>query len=240
MNDPRRLFLPVLLATALIGTAACQNDTLPGSSDFRSSIDSVSYSLGFFYGSSIAQEGIDDFNYTLFLEGLRTAAEEQEPHFDEMSMQVVMQNFQMELQQRQESVRHEEAGRNREEGERFLQENAGQDDITVTDSGLQYRVIEQGDGDRPSAESTVRVHYRGTLLDGEEFDSSHSRGEPAEFPLNRVIPGWTEGVQLMQEGSTYEFFIPADLAYGDNPPPGSPIGPGAVLRFEIELLSVLD
>jgi len=134
----------------------------------------------------------------------------------------------------------EAASDNIEEGREFLEENAQKDDVMVTESGLQYRVIEEGSGVSPTAEDEVEVHYRGTLLSGEEFDSSYSRDETATFPLNRVIPGWTEGLQLMSEGATYEFFIPADLAYGNNPPPGSIIEPGSVLIFEVELIDVKE
>ncbi|MEX0894265.1 MAG: FKBP-type peptidyl-prolyl cis-trans isomerase [Balneolaceae bacterium] len=123
---------------------------------------------------------------------------------------------------------------------KFLEENKLRDDVSKTPSGLQYRVIREGEGQRPKPESTVRVHYTGTLIDGTVFDSSHNRGEPADFKVNRVIPGWTEGLQLMKEGSVYEFFIPAGLAYGNNPPTGSPIQPGMTLIFEVELLNILD
>jgi FKBP-type peptidyl-prolyl cis-trans isomerase len=124
-------------------------------------------------------------------------------------------------------------------GAEFLKENAKKEGVKTTASGLQYKVIKEGEGKSPKATDTVRVHYRGTLLNGTEFDSSIKRGEPAEFPLNRVIKGWTEGVQLMKEGAKYQFFIPANLAYGERGTPGGPIGPNETLIFEIELLKVL-
>ncbi|MEX1062689.1 MAG: FKBP-type peptidyl-prolyl cis-trans isomerase [Balneolaceae bacterium] len=230
-----------IFVSTLILTAGCQDSAdLDSSPEYRSTLDSVSYSLGYFYGSSMANEGIDEFNYSNFVSGLRTAIEQEDPGLDEMEMQMAMQNFQMELQQRQSVENEERASANQEESERFLEENAEREDVQVTESGLQYRVIEEGNGESPGPESNVQVHYRGTLADGEEFDSSYSRGEPAEFPLNQVIPGWTEGLQLMEEGASYEFFIPSHLGYGSNPPSGSPIEPGAVLIFEVELLSVLD
>jgi len=108
----------------------------------------------------------------------------------------------------------------------------------VTASGLQYEVLQKGTGASPKAADTVEVHYRGTLLDGTEFDSSYKRGETIEFPLNRVIPGWTEGVQLMQEGAKYRFAIPSNLAYGERGTPGGPIPPNATLIFEVELIAV--
>lgn len=127
---------------------------------------------------------------------------------------------------------------NRAAGEAFLAENAAREGVMVTASGLQYEVIEEGDGAKPTAADTVTVHYRGTLLDGTEFDSSYSRNEPATFPLQGVIEGWTEGVQLMSVGSKYKFYIPGDLAYGANPRPGGPIGPNETLVFEVELLGI--
>ncbi|WP_376696544.1 protein kinase domain-containing protein [Wenzhouxiangella sp. EGI_FJ10305] len=145
--------------------------------------------------------------------------------------------FMQRRQQQMEAQREEEGIANREAGEAFLAENAERDDVMVTDSGLQYRVIEEGDGASPAAEDQVTVHYKGTLIDGTVFDSSYDRGEPASFALNQVIPGWTEGLQLMSEGGKYEFFIPSDLAYGDQGRPG-PIGPNSTLIFEVELLEV--
>jgi FKBP-type peptidyl-prolyl cis-trans isomerase len=236
------LFSTILLfASVLLLAAGCQGgENLGGDPEYRTNLDSVSYSLGYFYGSSMADEGIDEFNYRNFIAGFRKAMEGQESDLDQMEMQLALQTFQTELQQRLDADRETSAAANIEEGNRFLAENAERDDVVVTDSGLQYRVIEEGDGVSPSGDSQVRVHYRGTLISGEEFDSSHERGQPAEFPLNRVITGWTEGLQLMQEGATYEFFIPSELGYGNNPPPGSPIQPGSVLIFEVELISVLD
>lgn len=124
-----------------------------------------------------------------------------------------------------------------EKGKKFLAENATKEGVTSTASGLQYKVLTQGEGKTPKATDTVVVHYRGTLINGIEFDSSYERREPAEFPLNRVIKGWTEGVQLMQEGSKYEFYIPSNLAYGTRGA-GPDIGPDETLIFEVELLKV--
>jgi FKBP-type peptidyl-prolyl cis-trans isomerase len=120
----------------------------------------------------------------------------------------------------------------------FLEENKSKPGIEVTESGLQYKVLLEGTGKRPTAADMVTVHYEGTLLDGTKFDSSYDRGQPAEFPLNRVIPGWTEGVQLMQEGAKYKFFIPSALAYGPGGTPGGPIGPNEDLIFTVELIRV--
>ena len=128
------------------------------------------------------------------------------------------------------------AQQNTEAGIEFLAANAEKDGIITTDSGLQYSIITDAEGDKPSSKSNVTVHYRGTTLEGVEFDSSYSRNAPATFPLNRVIAGWTEGVQLMSEGASYRFYIPSDLAYGSQGA-GADIGPNATLIFDIELLS---
>jgi FKBP-type peptidyl-prolyl cis-trans isomerase len=240
MKSTIYLLLPTICITLILSSGCQESTDLGGNSEFTNNLDSISYSLGYFYGSSLANEGIDEFNYSNFLAGLQQAVEQQDPELDDNEMQVALQNFQMELQQRMDADRETSAAENIAEGSRFLEENAGRDDVNVTDSGLQYRVIEEGNGVSPTEESTVRVHYRGTLMNGDEFDSSYERGEPAEFPLNRVITGWTEGLQLMQVGSKYEFFIPSELGYGNTPPPGSAIQPGSVLIFEVELLEVVD
>lgn len=234
----QHLLAPLLLAGLL---SACQNSTeLSTETTFEASIDSVSYGLGYFYGQSIASEGIDDFNYQNFIAGMQTSVGGDEPVMDESQMQETLQQFQVQLQQQQEQNRAESAARNSEEASTFLEENGARDEVEVTESGLQYEVLEPGNGPSPGVESTVRVHYQGTLLNGEEFDSSYERGEPVEFPLNRVIPGWTEGLQLMSEGAKYRLWIPSELGYGENPPPGSPIEPGSLLVFDIELISVLE
>lgn len=130
------------------------------------------------------------------------------------------------------------ADSNSEKGDAFLAENAKKTGVKVTESGLQYEVLKEGTGKSPKATDTVVVHYRGTLIGGREFDSSYKRHKPATFPLNHVIPGWTEGVQLMKEGAKYQFTIPSKLAYGERGTPGGPIPPNATLIFEIELISV--
>ena len=130
------------------------------------------------------------------------------------------------------------AEKNKKEGDVFLAENGKKDGVKTTASGLQYKVVTEGTGKAPHATDKVTVNYRGTLLDGTEFDSSYKRGEPATFGLNQVIKGWTEGIPLMKEGSKWTFFIPSELAYGDRGTPGGPIGPNAVLIFDVELLSI--
>lgn len=149
-----------------------------------------------------------------------------------------MQEFQRKVQQAGQQAVAKAAENNKKAGAEFLAENAKKEGVKVTASGLQYRVITEGSGNKPAATSKVKVHYTGKLTDGTVFDSSVQRGEPIDFALNQVIAGWTEGVQLMTPGSKYEFFIPSDLAYGDRGA-GNAIPPGATLIFEVELLEVL-
>ena len=218
----------------------CNSPDASEDASLESRTDSVSYSLGYFYGQSLASEGVESLENGNFIAGLNQALEEEDAAINQMDMQALMQQYQQEIAENQQARQESEASENIEAGNQFLEENAENDDVTVTESGLQYRVIEEGSGASPSAEDEVEVHYRGTLISGEEFDSSYERDETASFPLNRVIPGWTEGLQLMSEGATYEFFVPAELGYGNNPPPGSPIQPGSVLIFEVELIDVKD
>jgi len=143
------------------------------------------------------------------------------------------------LQQKQQEMSQEKGKENIEKGKKYLEENGKKEGVVTTESGLQYKVIKEGTGTKPAATDKVKVHYAGTLIDGTEFDSSLKRGQPAEFPLNGVIKGWTEGIPLMAPGAKYMFYIPSELAYGAKPRPGGPIGPNEVLIFEVELLEVL-
>lgn len=187
------------------------------------------------------QQGADP---RAILRGIEDVLAGNDPAFTEEEVMAAFQVIQEMQQQRQQEMQHQQrdtqaqAAENQERGEAFLAENAAREDVNVTLSGLQYQVIEAGEGEKPEATDTVTVHYTGRLLDGTVFDSSVERGEPVEFPLNQVIPGWTEGVQLMSPGAKYRFWIPAELAYGENAPPQ--IGPNQVLDFEVELIQVGD
>jgi FKBP-type peptidyl-prolyl cis-trans isomerase len=198
----------------------------------------LSYTIGMDIGGSLAEQDID-LDLDLLVEALRASYNGEETRLTEEEALAERDAFMQRRQQQMEVERAQEASVNLEEGEAFLAENAERDGISVTESGLQYRVIESGEGASPTAEDRVTVHYKGTLIDGTVFDSSYDRGEPATFALNQVIPGWTEGVQLMKEGAKYEFFVPSELAYGEQGRPG-PIGPNSTLIFEVELLEIAD
>ena len=235
------LFSVLIVATALLFTG-CNSNSGSVSTDVSldTNIDSVSYSLGYQIASmSLKRQGMTDIDAGKFASGLKTALSENDSSkLSTTEMQQVVQSYQMKAQQEAQKKRQQEGQENKKKGEEFLAENKNNEGVQVTDSGLQYKVLEEGSGVSPDSSDKVRVHYKGTLLDGETFDSSYDRGEPVEFPLNQVIPGWTEGVQLMKEGAKYKFWIPGELGYGANPRPGGPIGPNETLVFEVELLKV--
>lgn len=234
----------VSAALAIILTAGCNSGQDSGSdapqANLSTNIDSVSYGIGYLNGQSMRQQGMDDIEAEAFVAGLKQAMNENDPQIAQTEINQLLQQYQMKAQQKAQQMRKEEAQANLEEGQSFLAENKNKEGVQVTESGLQYKVLEEGSGQSPSAKDSVTVHYEGTLIDGTVFDSSYERGQPITFPLNGVIPGWTEGVQLMKEGATYRFFIPGDLAYGMNPRPGGPIGPNETLIFKVELLDVKE
>ncbi len=192
--------------------------------------EKVSYALGLSIASNLASQNLASIDTKVFMDGLNDFFQQNSFKIDVNEINQVITDYQT------KQSKEQNAGI-LEEGEKFLAENAKKDGITTTDSGLQYEVITEGNGASPSATDKVTVHYVGTLLDGTKFDSSVDRGEPATFGLNQVIPGWTEGVQLMKEGGKYRFYIPYHLAYGERGAP--PNIPGfATLIFEVELLNV--
>ena len=183
-----------------------------------------------------------DFDGTIIAGYSATAILKEKIKRREMTAEEIAETMQAFQQQQMAKMQEEQAAagaKNAEAGEAFLAENGKQEGVVTTDSGLQYKVVTKGDGAKPKADDLVSVHYKGTLLDGKEFDSSYKRGEPAEFGVNQVIPGWTEALQLMPVGSKWELVIPADLAYGPGGA-GGDIGPNSTLQFEVELLEIKD
>lgn len=195
----------------------------------------LSYTIGMDIGRSLAEQDMD-IDLDLLIDALRATYEGEETLMTQEEALAEREAFMEQRQQEMQAEQQEAAARNLEEGQAFLAENREKEGVMETESGLQYKVLEEGDGASPEASDQVTVHYRGTLIDGTEFDSSRARGEPASFALDQVIPGWTEGVQLMKEGATYKFFIPAELGYGEQAPPS--IGPNSTLIFEVELIEV--
>lgn len=193
------------------------------------------YALGSDVGRNLKKQNFD-FDSNAFIAGFKAAFTGTESKMTEEEIGTALQEFQTEMIAKFAEERQKKAAENKEAGEKFLAENKTKEGVKTTESGLQYIVEKEGEGESPAAEDIVEVHYRGTLLDGTEFDSSYKRNEPAKFPLNRVIKGWTEGVQLMKKGAKYKFFIPSELAYGEGGA-GEHIGPNSTLIFEVELLS---
>lgn len=193
-------------------------------------MDKLSYAWGLAMGRQLKGMGVSNLDADTFRNGVMNAFDGTEPAIPVEEAQKLINDYLQELQDKAEKVA-------RAEGEQFLAENGKKENVKTTASGLQYVVEKEGTGAQPTAEDEVTVHYTGKLLNGQVFDSSVNRGEPATFPLNRVIPGWTEGVQLMKEGAKYTFFIPSDLAYGPQGVPGA-ISPHSTLIFDVELIKV--
>lgn len=200
-------------------------------------MDKVSYALGLGIGSQLKSMGADSLNIDDFAQAIKDTISGAELKVSHKESQHIVQEFFKEQEAKQRAQAAENGKVAREEGEKFLAENAKKDGVQVTESGLQYSVIKEGTGKSPKATDTVVCHYEGFLTNGTVFDSSIQRGEPAAFPLNAVIAGWTEGLQLMKEGGKTRFFIPYNLAYGEAGAAGA-IPPYAALIFDVELLEV--
>lgn len=230
--------LPALVC-ALFAVSACSN---AGGNAFENApLDSddqkASYAIGLNVGGQLADTR-DRLDRQAFLRGVNDALEANDPAVPREELQTVLQTFGQEIQAEAAEARAAAAQANIAEGEEFLAENASREEVTVTDSGLQYEVLREGDGATPTAEDRVRLHYRGTLIDGTEFDSSYE-GDPVTFNAGGLISGFTEALLMMQEGAHWRIYIPSDLAYGPGGS-GPAIGPNATLIFEIELFEVVQ
>lgn len=228
-------FLLAVVTLGLVVLQGCQGEQAK-ELDMQSDDQKVAYSIGLSIGSNFNNQGLE-LDPAFVNQGIVDAMSGNDPKLTEAEMQEVMMRFQQAQMEKMQAKQGEEASKNAEASAAFLAENAGKDGVVTTDSGLQYKVITEGTGAKPGPTDTVEVHYRGTLIDGTEFDSSYRRGETVSFPVNGVIAGWTEALQLMQEGAKYELYIPSDLAYGPGGT-GGPIGPNQALIFEVELVSV--
>ncbi len=199
----------------------------------------VSYGMGMGLGQRIKQETFS-IDVDAFSKGVKDAVDGSEPLMTQEEIMQEMQAFQQKQMAKQQEEAAKLAEQNKAEGAAFLAENGAKEGIITTESGLQYKVITEGTGAKPAATDTVEVNYAGTLLDGTEFDSSYKRGSTVSFPVNGVIPGWTEALQLMPVGSKWQLFIPSELAYGPGGTGGGPIGPNATLIFDVELVSIKE
>ncbi len=210
-----------------------------GAQELQGETAELSYKMGYDIGLRMKELGVPEFDSAAFTRGTEDALNGKDSSLTDEQAQnalAALSRYQQEAMERRRAELARQSEENLKAGEDYLAANGKREGVTTTDSGLQYEVIEMGQGPRPQATDNVTVHYRGTLLDGTEFDSSYSRGEPTSFGLNRVISGWTEGLQLMPVGSKFKFHIPSDLAYGGRSQ-GS-IGPNSTLIFEVELLGI--
>jgi FKBP-type peptidyl-prolyl cis-trans isomerase FkpA len=199
--------------------------------------DQAGYLVGADVGRRL-QPIAEELDVAVMMQGLRASLSGARPLLDDAEANAVRTAFSERISSKMQARAADLGRKNAAEGEAFLAKNKLQKGVFSTSSGLQYMVLRQGSGQRPGPHDRVRVNYRGTLLDGTEFDSSYAGGQPAEFPLDRVIPGWTEGLGMMPVGSKYRFWIPGALGYGEQGTPDGPIGPNATLVFDVELLSI--
>lgn len=226
----------LLVATIAAAVAGC-NDQPASEAKLETEEQKVSYGMGLNLGGRIQEEF--DLDVDAFALGMRHAVEGGERLMTDEEIATAVQSFQQRQMAEREGEFKKQAEANQAASEAYLAKNAQKEGVVTTDSGLQYRVLEQGEGEKPGPDDVVTVHYRGTLVDGTEFDSSYQRGEPVTFPVAGVIPGWTEALQLMSVGSKYELVIPPELGYGPGGT-GGVIGPNAALIFEVELLGIGD
>ena len=201
-------------------------------------MDKLSYALGLGIGRQLAQMGATDLNVDDFAAAIKDVLAGSELKVADSEAQALVQDFFRKQEEKANAAMAEKGKKAKAEGEQYLADNASKEGVITLPSGLQYMVIKEGNGQKPKATDKVKCHYEGFLIDGTVFDSSVQRGEPAVFPLNQVIAGWTEGLQLMQEGAKYRFFIPYNLAYGEHGA-GAMIPPFAALIFDVELIEVM-
>jgi FKBP-type peptidyl-prolyl cis-trans isomerase FkpA/FKBP-type peptidyl-prolyl cis-trans isomerase FklB len=232
MNQFVRNTLASAVLAAAVATPAVAVDKL------TTEKEKVSYMVGMDLSNGLAQIK-DEIDPAIVAQALQDALKGGKTLLTQEEALAVRQTFVQKMQSAQAEKQKAQADTNKAEGEKFLAANKSKPGVKTTASGLQYQVIKEGTGKKPGPNDQVKVHYLGTLIDGTKFDSSYDRGQPAQFALNGVIPGWTEALQLMTVGSKYKLFIPSNLAYGEKGTPG-PIGPNATLVFEVELMEILN
>ena len=239
MNHSFRLLAVSLAAAGVLAACAPKKDgadAATADNGLTTDAQKFGYAIGIDLGKSL-QPVKEEVDVAALKAGLDDAANGVEPKMDDTAREEIKTTVAKKLQEKQLKDREEQATKNKDEGAKFLADNGKREGVKTTASGLQYEVITEGKGAHPKTTDTVTVHYKGTLINGEEFDSSYSRGQPVTFPLGNVIPGWTEGVQLMTPGSKYKLYIPSDLGYGERGA-GVKIGPNQTLIFEVELIGI--
>ena len=224
------------LAVAITATLFSCGNQVNEVKSLKTEVDSVSYAIGLNYSNQL-KKGFEEVNEAVLNQGIRNGLDSTNLLIETKDIQNILKNY---FQKKQEAKKKEELAKAevyKTAGVAFLEANKAKEGVKTTESGLQYIVLKEGTGKRPTTKSRVKVHYHGTTIDGTVFDSSVDKGKPAEFGVTQVIKGWTEGLQLMKEGAKYKFFIPQELAYGANPRPGV-IKPFMALVFEVELLEI--
>jgi FKBP-type peptidyl-prolyl cis-trans isomerase FkpA len=228
-----KIMMIALISVILFGTQLSAQKPV----EMKTNLDSIAYGIGMNIGMNLKTDDLM-LDIDLIKQGLFDSMYGESTLLNEQQVTELMMALQEELSEKQQAQMDSQKIENMLQGQSFLDENKKRDGVSETSSGLQYEIIEPGTGKHPTETDMVKVHYSGTFIDGSKFDSSYDRGTPAEFPLNGVIKGWTEGLQLMKEGAKWKFYIPYDLAYGENGRPPQ-IPPASVLIFEVELIEVL-
>jgi len=223
----------MIFGMLLVATTAMAAEKM----ELKTDKDKVSYAIGMDMAGSLKKNEIV-VDPDILGKAIKDVMTDQKPLMTAEEVKTALTSLQKEMQEKQQTKMKVQEEKNKKDGEAFLTENKKKEGVKTLASGLQYQVIKEGKGKSPKETDTVSVQYKGTLLDGTEFDSSYKRGEAATFPVNGVIKGWTEALQLMKEGDKWKLFIPANLAYGETGTPGGPVGPNATLIFEVELVSV--
>jgi FKBP-type peptidyl-prolyl cis-trans isomerase FkpA/FKBP-type peptidyl-prolyl cis-trans isomerase FklB len=236
----KKTIFMLFAAAALM--SSCNSTNQSSNVALENTIDSVSYAIGANLGSNILRQiesaGDTNLSYAAMVKGFTQGLNSELLEIDETEGTVIINSYMKEKDAERREAEKAAFSANIEVGEAFLAENAQREGVIVTESGLQYEIVEEGTGESPIDGDRVKVNYEGTLIDGQVFDSSYERGEPISFDINRVIPGWTEGLKLMPSGSTFMLYIPSNLGYGENPPPNSIIEPFSTLVFKVELLEI--
>lgn len=230
-----------ILTTAILGlflVTACNKEKKFDKTSLVNDEDKLSYAIGNDIGKGFKKQDIK-INFDAVREGIKNVTNGEEVLMTDEEIKKVFEANQKKMMEKQMNAAKGASEKNKKDGKDFLEKKKKEDGVKETKSGLLYKIIKEGTGKQPKLENKVTVHYKGTLIDGKEFDSSYKRKQPATFPLNGVIKGWQEGVQLMKEGSKFEFYVPSDLAYGPKGA-GADIGPDSTLIFEVELLKVED